>query len=148
MHACMHICGENRCHDSGFTWSCDIEGGKPASVGLRSIRVDKLQNRAWTADSLPGLAFLEEAAAAHQAHQEEQFGAASQPGQGSGQAADSRRDAMEIADVRAIWERDAWLQEGRRKVVMRVNSVRTVPVSLDNYLSDELRACARKCVAG
>ena len=106
--------------------------------------MDKLQNRAWSRRSLPGLAFLEEAAAAHQELKEQQSGASSQPRQGAG----SQGSAAETVDIRAIWERDAWLRKGQRKVVMRVNAVKTVPVRLDDYLSDELRACARKCVSG
>ena len=120
------------------------------AAGLQSIYVDKLQNRAWSQASLPGLAFLEEAAAARQERQEQRSGASrSQPRQGSAQAADSHGGADERdVEIRAIWERDAWLRKGQRKVVLRVNTVKTVPVSLDDYLSDELRACARKCAAG
>ena len=126
-------------------WSCDSESGMPVAVGLQSICVDKLQNRAWSRDSLPGLAFLEEAAAAYQERQEQHSGTGRQ---GSGLAAGSHGSAVESVEIRAIWERDAWLRKGPRKVVMRMNAVKTVPVSLDEYLSDELRTCARKCAAG
>ena len=131
-------------------WSCDSESGTPVAVGLQSICVDKLQNRAWSRDSLPGLAFLEEAAAAHQERQEQRSGAStSQSRQGSAQAADSHGSAVERdVEIRAIWERDAWLRKGPRKVVMRVSGVKTVPVSLEDYVSDELRACASRCTAG
>ena len=120
------------------------------AAGLQSIYVDKLQNRAWSQASLPGLAFLEEAAAAYQERQEQRSGTSrSQPRQGSAQAADSHGSAVERdVEIRAIWERYAWLRKGQRKVVMRMNTVKTVPVSLDDYLSDELRACARKSAAG
>ena len=120
------------------------------AVGLQSIYVDKLQNRAWSQGSLPGLAFLEEAAAAYQERQEQRSSASrSQPRQGSAQAADSHGSTVERdVEIRAIWERDAWLRKGQRKVVMRVNGVKTVPVSLVEYLSEELRVCARRCAAG
>ena len=126
-------------------WSSDSESGMLVAVGLQSTCVDKLQNRAWSRESLPGLAFLEEAAAAHQERQEQHSGTGRQ---GSGQAAGSHGAAVESVEIRAIWERDAWLRKGPRKVVMRMNAVKAVPVSLDEYLSDELRTCARKCAAG
>ena len=126
-------------------WSCDSEGGMLVAAGLQSTCVDKLQNRAWSRASLPGLAFLEEAAAAYQERQE-QHGGTGRPG--SGQAAGSHGRAVASVEIRAIWERDAWLRKGPRKVVMRITAVKTVPVSLDEFLSDELRTCARKCAAG
>ena len=126
-----------------------VKSGTPVAVGLQSVCVDKLQNRAWSRGSLPGLAFLEEAAAAHQERQEQRSSARSQPGQGSAEAADSHGSAVEKdVEIRAIWERDAWLRKGRRQVVMRVTAVKTAPVSLNDYLNDELRACARECAAG
>ena len=122
------------------------------AVGLQSIYTDKLQNRAWSQASLPGLAFLEEAAAAYQERQEQRSGGSrldSQPRQGNAQAAGSHGSAIEReVEIRAIWERDVWLRKGQRKVVMRMNNVKTVPVSLDDFLSNELRACARRCAAG
>ena len=150
-HIYLHACGEDSKQNSGSMRACCAESGKPVAEGLQSIYVDKLQNRAWSQGSLPGLAFLEEAAAAYQERQEQRSGASkldNQPRQGSAQAADSHGSAVERdVEVRAIWERDAWLRKGQRKVVMRMNTVKTVPVSLDVYLSNELRACARKCAA-
>ena len=102
------------------------------------MRVDKLQNRAWNKASLPALAFLEEIAAllvqraaAGSQHQED-GGAAAAPG-GS-------------PDIQAIWEREHWLRKGQRRVVMRLNGVKMVPVRLDDYLTEELRALTAKCL--
>ena len=116
------------------------------------VRVDKLQNRAWSKASFPALAFLEEVAAVHQEKEQQTAAPDMQQLQG--------RDDVCIAphmpqplprhapEVRAIWEREAWLKRGQGRLVMRLNTVKMVPVRLDDYLSDDLRVLARKCVAG
>ena len=121
-------------------------------AGLRVVRVDKLQNRAWSKASLPVLAFLEEVAAGHQEQQQQTAAPGMQQLQGTYDVCIApdipqtvRRNGPE---VRAIWEREAWLKRGQRRLVMRINTVKMVPVRLDDYLSDDLRTLARKCVAG
>ena len=99
------------------------------------MRVDKLQNRAWNKASLPALAFLEEVAALYQQRAAAGRGRATPAASGS------------APDIQAIWERDWWLRKGRRVVDMRLNTVKMVPVRLDDYLTDELRALSRKCLS-
>lgn len=103
------------------------------------MRVDKLQNKAWNKASLPALAFLEEVAALHQ----QRAAAGSQPSEDGG-AARAREGCL---DIQAVWERDDWLRKGQRRVVMRLNSVKMVPVRLDEYLTEDLRALAAKCLS-
>ena len=113
-----------------------------SSAGLRSVRVDKLQNRAWNKASLPAVAFLEEVAALYQ--QRATAGIQDVPDN----AAAASTTAGTAPDIQAIWEREWWLRKGQRRVVMRLNTVKTVPVRLDDYLTEELRTLARKCLAG
>ena len=109
-------------------------------AGLQRVRVDKLQNRAWEKASLCALAFLEEVAALHQQH------AKADSQQTNGNAQDTAQAACKAPDIQAVWERDWWLKKGQRRVVMRLNNVKMVPVRLDDYITDELRTCARKCL--
>ena len=121
-------------------------------AGLRVVRVDKLQNRAWSKASLPALAFLEEVAAGHQEQQQQRAATGMKQRQGTGDACIApdmpRTLSGHAPEIRAIWEREAWLKRGQRRLVMRLNTVKMVPVRLDDYLSGDLRALARKCVAG
>lgn len=116
------------------------------------VRVDKLQNRAWSKASLPALAFLEEVAAGQQEQQQQTAAPGMQQLQGGDDACIAPHMPQTLPrhapEVRAIWEREAWLKRGQRRLVMRLNAVKMVPVRLDDYLSDDLRALARKCVAG
>ena len=105
------------------------------------MRVDKLQNRAWNKASLPALAFLEEVAALYQ--QYATAGIQDVPDN----AAATITSAGTAPDIQAIWEREWWLKKGHRRVVMRLNNVKTVPVRLDDYLSEELHTLASKCLA-
>ncbi len=102
------------------------------------MRVDKLQNRAWNKASLPALAFLEEVAALYQ---QRATTSSQQTADGAAATASDR-----APDIQAVWERDWWLRKGQRTVVMRLNSVKMVPVRLDDYLTDELRTLSRKCL--
>ena len=103
--------------------------------------MDKLQNRAWDKASLSALAFLEEVAALHQQH------ARADSQQTNDNAQDAAQAARKAPDIRAVWERDWWLKNGQRRVVMRLNNVKVVPVRLDDYMTDELRTCARNCLS-
>ena len=103
--------------------------------------MDKLQNRAWNKASLPALAFLEEVAALYQ--QRGTAGIQDVPDN----AAATITTVGTAPEVHAIWEREWWLRKGQRRVVMRLNNVKTVPVRLDDYLTEELRTLARKCLA-
>lgn len=116
-------------------------------AGLQSVRVDKLQNRAWSKASLPALAFLEEVAAQQQLQQQQEDDSANSQ-QGEEGTCTERGQRGARVDIRAIWEREWWLRKGQRKVLMRLNSVKVAPVKLDDYLTEELLACTRKCTSG
>ncbi len=109
------------------------------------VRVDKLQNRAWSKASLPALAFLEAVAAGHQEQQQLlQRGA----GGGCSSLGVPQTPPAHAPEVRAVWEREAWLKRGQHRLVMRLNAVKMVPVRLEDYLSDDLRTLAKSCIAG
>lgn len=95
---------------------------------------------------MPALAFLEECAALRQ----QRSAVGSQMGdQLSNHLAPPGATAATSGgapDVQAVWERDSWLRKGQRMVVMRLNGVKVVPVRLNDYLTDELRALARHCL--